>query len=206
MNEQLKSKIDALDVSTISVERQERLMHVVAAMDSKIKRGELVNLVFVCTHNSRRSQFSQIWTHILAEYFGIHSVYSYSAGTEATALYPAVLDALREDVCVEQSVGDGTNPHYLLKCGENSPLLVCFSKTLESTINPRTNFIAIMTCSEADSGCPTVTGASHRISLPFEDPKKSDGTAGQSGAYSATSQLIATELKFVFLQLKESRD
>lgn len=202
MNEQLKKKIDALDVSTISVERKERLIQVVSAMQSKIDKGELVNLVFVCTHNSRRSQFSQIWAHILADYFKIDTVNSYSAGTEATALYPAVLDALREDVSVEHSVGDRTNPYYLLKFGENSPLLVCFSKTLENPLNPRTEFIAIMTCSEADNGCPMVIGASHRISLPFEDPKKSDGTSEQSASYSATSELIATELKFVFSSIQ----
>lgn len=198
MTEQLKKKIDAFDVSTISVERRERLMQVAAAMQSKIDKGEQVNLVFVCTHNSRRSQFAQIWAHILADYFGLHSVFSYSAGTEVTAVFPAVLEALRDDLIVKQSVGSEANPYYLLKFGKNSPILVCFSKTLDNPLNPSSNFIAIMTCSEADNGCPMVNGASHRISLPFEDPKKSDGTSSQSTSYIATSQLIATELKFVF--------
>lgn len=203
MNEKLKVKIDGIDSASISEVRKERLMQVVNAIQTKVDANETVNLVFVCTHNSRRSQFAQIWSHIMADYYSMHSVFSYSAGTETTALYPSVLKAMQEDLCVERTVGESSNPIYLLKFGENSPATVCFSKTLENSLNPKSNFIAVMTCSEADNGCPMVAGASHRISLPFEDPKKSDGSSNELETYSATSALIAQELKFVFSMIQK---
>ena len=57
--------------------------------------GQMVELLFVCTHNSRRSHFGQIWAAVAAHYFGINDVSTFSAGTEVTALHPNVLNALR---------------------------------------------------------------------------------------------------------------
>ncbi|MEZ4829266.1 MAG: hypothetical protein R3C61_23710 [Bacteroidia bacterium] len=58
-----------------------------------------------------------------------------------------------------------------------------------------------MTCSEADEACPAVFGAEIRISLPFDDPKISDGTPAQAETYAYRSRQIAAELDFVFQQL-----
>lgn len=204
MNQELKIKIDSLDVTSISKDRQLLLSKLASAIQVKIKKKEIVNLVFVCTHNSRRSQFSQIWAHRMAAYFEMPSIFAYSAGTEATAVYSSVLETLKGDCYFFQKLEQSENPRYLLKFEENSYPAICFSKTLDDRFNPKSNFIAVMTCSEADKGCPIVNGATDRISIPFEDPKSHDATSLEKEAYHNASTLIATELKFVFSNLNYS--
>ncbi|MCH8494889.1 MAG: hypothetical protein LAT57_04560 [Balneolales bacterium] len=58
-----------------------------------------------------------------------------------------------------------------------------------------------MVCSDADEGCPFVPGATTRISLPFEDPKSSDGTPEQARTYHRRSLEIAREMLWTFEQL-----
>jgi len=45
-------------------------------------------LTFICTHNSRRSHFAQIWAATAAANCGVNGVATNSAGTEATAFNP----------------------------------------------------------------------------------------------------------------------
>ncbi|MDH4283503.1 MAG: hypothetical protein OEV36_12670, partial [Myxococcales bacterium] len=59
-------------------------------------------------------------------------------------------------------------------------------------------FAAIMTCSEADQACPAVPGAELRVSLPYDDPKKADGTPDEEAAYDARCLQIATEMLYLF--------
>ena len=74
---------------------------------------------------------------------------------------------------------------------------------MDHSFNPATGFTAVMTCSQADKDCPLVLGAEQRISLPYEDPKVSDGTNKQDIKYLETSTIIATELHYVFSQLNK---
>ncbi len=60
-NSQLVATINQLNVADISRERQEVLQPLIKYIQAKVSAGEPVNLNFICTHNSRRSQFSQIW-------------------------------------------------------------------------------------------------------------------------------------------------
>jgi arsenate reductase len=60
-----------------------------------------------------------------------------------------------------------------------------------------------MTCTSADQGCPFVAGAEKRFSIPFEDPKIADGTPEQASKYEERSLQIATEMKFIFSQIKQ---
>lgn len=57
----------------------------------------VVNLTFICTHNSRRSHFAQIWAAVGACYYGIggESFQTYSGGTETTAMNPRAVEAMR---------------------------------------------------------------------------------------------------------------
>ena len=64
MFDSIKNIITNFDYSSISNERKEELNELVNYLSSKIKQDEYINLVFVCTHNSRRSQFSQVWAHL----------------------------------------------------------------------------------------------------------------------------------------------
>jgi arsenate reductase len=59
-----------------------------------------------------------------------------------------------------------------------------------------------MTCSNADVGCPFIPGAEKRIPITFDDPKAFDNTSLQKEKYHERSIQIATELCYVFSQIK----
>jgi arsenate reductase len=69
--------------------------------------------------------------------------------------------------------------------------------------NPKSNFGAIMTCNNADEGCPMVFGAEARFPIKFDDPKAFDGTDLMNEKYAERSLQIASELFFVFSQIKK---
>ena len=58
-----------------------------------------------------------------------------------------------------------------------------FSKRYDDPGNPQSGFAALMVCDEADAGCPTVRGASLRLSLPFADPKSYYDTPQEAARY-----------------------
>ena len=78
-----------------------------------------------------------------------------------------------------------------------------FSKAYDDDFNPKSGFAAIMTCSQADGGCPFIAGAEKRIPITFEDPKISDGTPQQKETYLERSLQIGTEMFYVFSQIKK---
>jgi arsenate reductase len=59
-----------------------------------------------------------------------------------------------------------------------------------------------MVCSEADASCPTVKGASVRISMPYLDPKHYDGTDFESAKYAERRDDIGRLLLAVMLQAR----
>ena len=158
-----------------------------------IKTHENAQLIFVCTHNSRRSHFAQVWAGISASYYGLVSTHYYSAGTESTAFNPNAIEALvRAGLRVERSEHT-ENPDYFLDFGgENS--IKCFSKTINHESLPKSNFAAIMTCDHAEENCPFLPGADLRISLTYEDPKISDGTSRVEEIYDERCAQIAREV------------
>lgn len=160
------------------------------------------DVIFVCTHNSRRSHLSQYWSAAAAVYYNIDEFRSYSGGTEATALHPNTIDALREcSFEIRLTEEHETNPKYEVNLGGSIPRLEGFSKKIGESPNPTKDFCAVMVCSDADEGCPFVPGATTRISLPFEDPKSSDGTPEQAKTYHRRSLEIAREMLWTFEQL-----
>jgi arsenate reductase (thioredoxin) len=160
------------------------------------------NLLFVCTHNSRRSHLSQYWAAAAAAYYDVADVNSFSGGTEATAFHNNTIDALV--ACgfeIRLTEKHPTNPKYVVQLGGLIPKLSGFSKRIGENPNPTSDFCAIMVCSEADKGCPFVPGATVRVSLPFEDPKVSDGTKSQKKTYMQRSREIAREMLWIFEQV-----
>lgn len=55
----------------ISDERKELLNPFVNYILQKYKLNEIINSIFICTHNSRRSQFAQIWAKVASVFYGI---------------------------------------------------------------------------------------------------------------------------------------
>ncbi|WP_138434186.1 arsenate-mycothiol transferase ArsC [Winogradskyella algicola] len=198
----LSEKIDGLDTSIISKERKAILQPLIDFIQSKVDAKQMINLNFICTHNSRRSHLSQAWAQVLGTYYGIDNLFCYSAGTEATALFPVAAETLSNAGFNVEPLSESQNPVYSLKYAENTHPIIGFSKTIASEFNPKSGFAAIMTCSSADQGCPFIAGAEKRIPITYEDPKVADGTPQQIEKYEERSTQIATEMKFIFSQIK----
>ncbi|MDF0705916.1 low molecular weight phosphatase family protein [Flagellimonas okinawensis] len=198
----LNDFISNLDISSITSERKQTLSPLVEYIQEKVTNGESIRLNFICTHNSRRSHLSQIWAQTMAHHFGVRNVSCYSGGTEATALFPMVASTLANTGFEVQMLSEGKNPVYGIKFSENEHPVICFSKRMDDDFNPKSDFAAIMTCSQADEGCPFVPGAEKRIPITYDDPKAFDNTPQQAEKYSERSKQIATEMFYVFSQIQ----
>lgn len=198
----IENQIIALDSASISNERKVVLQVLVAYIQTKVTNNQVVNLNFICTHNSRRSHLSQVWAQTLAYYFNINNVYCYSGGTEATALLPVVAETLKSSGFKIEMLSSGKNPVYSITYSDNSHPIIGFSKTFDADFNPVSNFCAILTCSSADKDCPFIVGADQRIPITYNDPKIFDKTPEQLEKYKERSLQIATEMKYVFSQIE----
>ena len=199
--EKLEVNIEALDYQFISDERKEVLQALINYNQDKVKEGNEIRINFICTHNSRRSHLSQVWAQAIAAHFGIRNVFCYSGGTEATALFPLAAKTLAAQGFEITPLSEGKNPVYSIKYGRNAHPIIGFSKAYDDAFNPKADFAAIMTCSQADAGCPFIAGAEKRIPITFEDPKAFDNTPYQAEKYLERSIQIGTELSYVFSQI-----
>ena len=110
--------------------------------DSNIRR----RVLFVCTHNSARSQMAEG----LLRQLGGNRFEAFSAGTEATQIRPLAIRAMEElgiDISSQES------------------------KTLERYLDQR--FDAVITvCDQANDACPVFLGARKRLHWSFPDPRE----------------------------------
>lgn len=195
----------AASVADIAEPRRARLLEIAAWITEQGAAGEEAALTFICTHNSRRSHISQLWAQALAWRSGLDHVTTYSGGTEATAFHPNAVAAMRACGFDIESNDESDNPIYHVRySGESEPVTV-FSKTFRDAFNPTAGFAAIMTCNDADEVCPFVPGAAARFSLPYEDPKASDGTPDAARVYFERSLQIATEMLFLMQEAEGRR-
>lgn len=185
-------------LNNISEDRKEILQPLIDFVQHKLNKGEQININFICTHNSRRSHLCQIWAQTAAAHFNIPYVYCYSGGTEITELFPKVADTLIRQGFNIFKIAEGDNPVYAMKYSDNALPVIGFSKKYDSSFNPLSGFAAVMTCSQADGGCPFIAGAEKRIPVTFEDPKISDNTPEQEKVYAEKSLQIAEEMFYVF--------
>lgn len=191
-----------LNPDSVSNERKVILQPLIDFIQEKVNNKQEIRLNFICTHNSRRSHLSQIWAQTMAAYFNVQNVFCYSGGTENTAVYPMVITTLENTGFTANAISSGENPVYSIKFAENQHPIIAFSKKLDADFNPKSEFAAIMTCSQADGGCPFIFGAEKRIPITYDDPKAFDNSPVQSEKYHERSLQIATELLFVFSQIK----
>lgn len=182
----------------ISEARKSELRSMANTIRTQLANPGHAALVFVCTHNSRRSQLAELWMKVAVTFYGISNLTSWSGGTEATAFNHRMVDALIRagfDIVRES---DGHNPRYRIRLnGDRSAESMMFSKKFDDAFNPQAGFIAVMVCSQADQDCPFVPGASARISLPYEDPKHADDSPGEKAEYDAKVREIGREILFL---------
>lgn len=172
---------------------------------STVQKEQPVLLNFICTHNSRRSHLAQIWAQTAAHVYGINNVKTFSGGTEATAFNPRAVTAMKAVGFQIETVSEGNNPVYEVRYSADAPPLRVFSKTYDDELNPKRDFAAIMTCSDADENCPVVSGSVARIALTYHDPKAFDNTPKESSGYLERVNEIGREILFVFSQVADKK-
>jgi arsenate reductase len=201
MFQNLSNTIENISKISVSDERKEVLQSLVDYIQNKVDTNEEIRLNFICTHNSRRSHLSQIWAQTMAFQFVIRNVFCYSGGTEATAMFSKVGETLINQGFEIQQLSKNENPIYAIKFSDNEPPIIGFSKAYFNDFNPKTNFGAIMTCNNADEGCPIVFGAEARFPIKYDDPKAFDGTEIMNEKYTEKSLEIASEMYYVFSKI-----
>lgn len=107
-------------------------------------------VLFLCTHNSARSQIAEgLLRHLAGDRFE-----AVSAGTEATHVRPLAIRAM-EEVGVDIS-------------GQRS-------KTLERYLGETFEYV-ITVCDAANEACPFFPGAKCRLHWSFDDPSRVEGS------------------------------
>lgn len=197
----LASTIEKARKLEIPEVRKDVLKPLIEYIQSKIDQGKDINLNFICTHNSRRSQFSQVWAKTAADYFGVLAN-CYSGGVEVTAFNERAVESIKRSGFRVSSKGE-TNPvYFVFNSDDNDEPISAFSKLFDDPINKSDQFAAVMTCSHADENCPFIPGTEKRIPVRYEDPKEFDGTPQEAERYDERSMQIASEMCYVFSNIK----
>ena len=198
LNEKLSEYLDASRrcFDRIDSTRFPTLAPLADRMREDLQDGKRPQIVFVCTHNSRRSHLAQLWTSAAAAGLGL-PIDTWSGGTEATEFDRRAVACLQRAGFTIESAGDRSNAGYLVGISSTIAPTRCFSKIHDAAPNPSADFIAVMVCNEADRGCPHLVGASSRFSVPFEDPKLSDDTPEETSTYDERCREIAREMLWV---------
>jgi len=111
---------------------------------------ETKRVLFICTHNSARSQMAEGFVNALHA----DRLRASSAGTEATRVHPAAIAAMAE-------VGIDISGHR--------------SKSLDVFLDERFD-IVVTVCDDSGSDCPFFPGGGQNIHRTFEDPAACRGT------------------------------
>jgi len=198
---ELSHFINSLDITVISENRKGILQPLKDEIQHLMNEHQPIELVFVCTHNSRRSILAQVWAQTLSAFYQLPNMESYSGGTEATAVYPMIIEVLQKSGFKIDTSSEMQNPIHTISYSEVLPVVSAFSKLYNDPKNPHKEFIAVMSCANADKNCPIIHGAKSRISITYEDPKIADNTNKQHQIYFERNKQIATELKYVLTSI-----
>lgn len=188
----------------VPAKRKEELEILSESIKSVLEEKGKADLLFICTHNSRRSHMAQLWAQLASWYHGQDQVCCYSGGTEATAFEPRAIRSMQDAGFTFKTHIIAANKVYKAgfpgSCKDNR----VFSKKYTEPPNPTKGFIAVMVCSDADEGCPVVFGASHRHAIRYADPKEFDGSPEEAAGYAERCRQIAREMFFLFSRLEAS--
>lgn len=196
----------AAELDLVTAERKVVLNEIVGSMVAQLESGKPANLTFICTHNSRRSHMSQIWAQTAAYHYELEDVQAYSGGTEATECNCRTITAMRRAGFDIQDATTGANPVYLVRYAGDRPAIRAYSKIYNTDDNPKRNFIALMTCSQADKSCPVVNGAIARYAIHYVDPRLCDDLPTETAAYNERCREIAREMFYIMSEVRRARD
>ena len=187
----IKKYISKIEKFKPNDESKKKLHNIIDGINSLTQKRKL-NLIFICNHNSRRSQFSQFWGEILAIHYN-KQINIYSAGMIKTKVYFQVIESIKR---IGFNVSKKKSSYQI---NYNNRKINLSSKLLKEIEN--INFISIMTCSDADASCPIPLRSLLNLKLYFQDPKIYDGTFNEEKKYDAICLKIASELNYIFKNL-----
>lgn len=191
INTDIKNFILQLKKNKIKPERSKRLDQIA----KNIIKNNYPSILFVCTHNSRRSQFAEIWGNTINFIYN-KKIKIISAGTKKKAFNDRAINTIKE---IGFDVKKIKNKCHI-KFSENYKSIVMFSKTINE-IDNNTPLISIMTCSDADKNCPVVPNALNRFLLSYEDPRLSDNSKIEKTKYLEACKTIGTEILYLFSKI-----
>jgi len=196
VHQSIKEIILKLKEDSISKKRLEILNKILNETNKYTINKNYPNIIFICTQNSRRSQFAETWAHTFNFIFK-KNIKIYSGGTSKGKLNSRTINVLKTNGFKVKKESN----KYFLNFSENYNSVPLHSKHINE-LYLKDNFITIMTCSDADKNCPVISNSLSKILLSYEDPKKFDDTNQETNKYIETSQQIALELFYIFKNLK----
>ena len=201
LKEYTKTILKNIDLG-LEKNRKDKLVKLAQVIKRNHEQQNIVKIIFICTHNSRRSQFSQVWAYVSSLYFKLDFIEFCSGGIEVDSVNLNVINSLiNSGLKIEKT--HNNKVIYLLKSFKKDKGINLYSKVYDSKLNPSKHFIAIMTCSDADQMCPVIKGADKKISLPYSDPRVADNTGLEKEVYNQTCSIIAKEMFYLMKQVKK---
>lgn len=168
-----------------------------------LQTNNKVNLTYICTYNSRRSQMSQVWSSYAAHYFDMPFIKSFSGGTTVTSFFKNTIKTLKKAGFRFQLLEfSHQNSEYLISYENCKDSIIGFSKMHDHKMNKKP-FFSITNCDIAHRNCSFITDSIENFHLPFTDPKIYDYTLQQDEKYMEINKQIAGEIHFLFLKIKE---
>jgi ArsR family transcriptional regulator, arsenate/arsenite/antimonite-responsive transcriptional repressor / arsenate reductase (thioredoxin) len=145
----------------------------------RVSGGPLARVLFLCTHNSARSQMAEA----LLRHLSGGRVEVFSAGTEATRVHPQALATLER--------------HEIDTTGLRS-------KHLNQFIGEDFNYV-ITVCDRASEACPIFPGDPERIHWSFPDPSAVTDPAEQQMAFTQVFVGLEKRLKLLLTLIERDR-
>ena len=202
LNSRILDSIELIKKSSSTHSSKKELLKLIDYINNKINLDKEININFICTHNSRRSIFSQIWAKVFSDYYGLQKVRTFSGGTESTYVSQNVIKTLSSYGFIINKLDQKKNSNYEITYSSSKNKILIFSKKYDEISNPKKNFVAVTTCLSAKENCPFISGSEKIISLSYDDPKKYDKISEPIKMYLNISNQIATDMNFVFSNLK----
>jgi thioredoxin type arsenate reductase len=151
-----------------------------AASDTETGHGRRVRVLFLCTHNSARSQMAEA----ILRHLGGDKVEVHSAGTVATRVHPLAIAAMAEkDIDIS---------------GQRS-------KHLDEFSGQEFDYV-VTVCDNARESCPVFPGAPEKIHWSIADPAAVEGDeATRSRAFRIASDELMTRIRYLLVLIDRQR-
>jgi len=135
-----------------------------------------LRVLFLCTHNSARSQMAEAFLNVLGE----GRFKAFSAGTRARGLHPFSVQAMAEagiDISLQQS------------------------KTMDEFVDQPFDLV-ITVCDEANESCPYFANARERRHWSFPDPSAVPGDEARYAAFIEVRDAIRARIEKEILAVR----